>query len=280
MSEGGEKGATTGATAQGGERLQKLLARAGLGSRRACEELIRQGRVTVDGQLVTELGYRVDPDRQVVKVDGERIEPEKLVYYLVNKPRGVVCTNRDPAGRPRVLDLLERVPQRVFCVGRLDLESEGLILVTNDGELAQRLMHPRYGVPKTYVVQVAGLPSAETLARIRRGVWLVEGKVKPDRLRKLGSHGKSTLLEIVLSEGRNRVVRRIFARMGHKVMRLRRTAIGPIRDAKLKPGQYRRLTPAELAKLKQIAYAGRADGQTSRHGGPRAKGKKGKSGAK
>ncbi len=263
-----------------GERLQKLLARAGLGSRRACEELIRQGRVTVDGRVISELGFRVDPDRQVVKVDGVRIEPGKLVYYLVNKPCGVVCTNRDPSGRPRVVDLLERVPQRVFCVGRLDLESEGLILVTNDGELAQRLMHPRYGVPKTYVVQVAGLLSAEMLARIRRGVWLAEGKVKPDRVRKLGAHGKSTLLEIVLSEGRNRAIRRIFARLGHKVMRLRRTAIGLVRDPKLKAGQYRPLKWQELEQLKRIAYGRQGKGLIGRgKAGPKQEWMQGKSGA-
>ena len=153
-----------------GERLQKVLAAAGVGSRRECEVLIEQGRVMVDGRVISLLGTRVDPTRQKIQVDGETIRAERPVYYLLNKPKGILTTNYDPGGRPRVLDLMKAVPQRLFSVGRLDRESEGLLLLTNDGDLSNRLTHPRYGVPKTYIVQVAGRPSPEELARLRKNM--------------------------------------------------------------------------------------------------------------
>ncbi|MCS6975505.1 MAG: rRNA pseudouridine synthase [Gemmatales bacterium] len=235
------------------ERLNKVLAAAGLGSRRHCEELITSGRVTVDGQVIRELGYKVSPGQQVA-VDGKQIQRERLVYWLVNKPRGYLSTHYDPAGRPRVIDLLLHVPERVYMVGRLDEESEGLMLMTNDGELAQRLMHPRYGIEKTYHVQVAGFPSKEELKQLTEGIWISDGKVRAKRVKRLGTRGKSTFLEIVLAEGKNREIRRMLAKQGHKVMRLKRIAIGPIRLGRLRPGKSRRLTLPELRQLKEIAF--------------------------
>jgi 23S rRNA pseudouridine2605 synthase len=236
-----------------GKRLQKVLAAAGLGSRRECELLIEQGRVMVDGRVVTRLGTRVDPGRQRIRVDGEAVQTERRVYYLLNKPKGFLTTNFDPSGRPRAVDILKAVPQRVFSVGRLDRESEGLLLLTNDGELTNRLTHPRYGVPKTYIIQVAGRPTAEDLAKMRKGVYLSEGKVTVDSVRQKGTRGRSTLLEIVLSEGRNREIRRMLARLGHKVLRLTRTAIGPVTDRGLRPGEFRKLRPDELQTLQRVA---------------------------
>lgn len=251
-------------TSERGIRLQKFLAAGGVGSRRACEELMRAGRVAVDGVTVTELGTRVEPGEQVVTMDGQRVKTERTVYYLVNKPRGYVSTTVDPAGRPRVVDLLPQVPQRVYTVGRLDEESEGLMLVTNDGELANRLAHPRYGVEKTYVAQVVGRPAPAVLERLVKGVWLAEGKVRARRVRRLGSQGQSTLVEIVLAEGRNREVRRMLARFGHKVVHLTRTAIGGIGVAGLAPGKFRRVTAEELERLRRVAaraekWGGRGD---------------------
>jgi 23S rRNA pseudouridine2605 synthase len=238
--------------APAGQRLQKVLAAAGLGSRRQCEELIREGRVEVDRQVVTELGVRVDPDTQEIRVDGQPLRPRKKVYYAVNKPPGVVTTQRDPAGRPRVIDLVP-TQQRVFAVGRLDRSSEGLILVTNDGDFANRITHPRYGVEKTYLVRVAGVPQPQQLARLKRGVHLAEGVARVQRIAVKRRHGQSTDLVIVLNEGRNREIRRILAKVGHKVLALKRVAIGPIKLADLPSGGWRRLTPQEVAKLLALA---------------------------
>lgn len=232
-------------------RLQKVLAAAGLGSRRQCEELIVAGRVEVDRRVVTELGARVDPERQEIRVDGLPLPKVRPVYFAVNKPPGVLCTNRDPAGRPRVIDLLPENLGRLFTVGRLDRSSEGLILVTNDGALANRLTHPRYGVSKTYLVQVAGRPEPATLNKLRRGVWLAEGLARVERLTLKSYHKESTFLEVVLREGKNREIRRIFARLGHKVLRLKRLAVGPVRLGNLQPCQYRYLTREEVQALKR-----------------------------
>jgi 23S rRNA pseudouridine2605 synthase len=240
-----------------GERLQKVLAAAGVGSRRQCEELITMGRVEVDRRVVTELGTRVDADNQEIRVDGELIARQRPVYYALNKPQGVITTNRDPSGRPRVVDLIAGTSARLFPVGRLDLESDGLILLTNDGALAEQLTHPRYGVQKTYRVLVAGLPAEEELDKLRRGVHLAEGVAKVDRITIKSRHGKSTVLEIVLSEGRNREVRRILAKIGHKVMQLTRVAVGPVRLGKLSPGAWRRLTAQEVDDLRHSAQPGR-----------------------
>lgn len=237
------------------ERLNKVLAHAGLGSRRHCEELITAGRVTVDGEVVRELGARVDPQRQRIQVDGQPIRPERLTYWLVHKPPGYLCTNYDPAGRPLVRDLVPHVSQRLYTVGRLDEASEGLILLTNDGELAHRLMHPRFGIPKTYVVQVAGLPSAADLQQLRRGIWLSVGRVRAYQVKRLKRQGQSTWLRVVLKEGKNREIRRMLARLGHKVLRLRRIALGPVKLGSLPCGQARPLSATEVAALRRLAEA-------------------------
>jgi 23S rRNA pseudouridine2605 synthase len=237
------------------ERLNKLLAHAGLGSRRHCEDLITAGRVAVDGRIVRELGTRVETDQRVC-VDGQPIHAERLVYWLVNKPKGYLCTNRDPRRRPLAIDLVPKVSQRVYTVGRLDEASEGLLLLTNDGDLAFRLMHPRFGVEKTYLVQVAGLPSADDLQQVLKGVWLSDGHVKARQVKRLKSHGGSTWLRIVLNEGKNREIRRMLARLGHKVLNLRRIALGPVQLGALGRGKARRLTLEELAALKHVAERG------------------------
>jgi 23S rRNA pseudouridine2605 synthase len=238
--------------AAGPMRLQKILAAAGLGSRRQCEELILAGRVEVDRQVVRELGTKADPAHQEIRVDGVGLPRPRLVYFAVNKPPGVVSTSRDPAGRTRVIDLVP-YQGRLFTVGRLDMSSEGLILVTNDGQLADRLTHPRYGVHKTYYVEVAGTLTARELARLRRGVHLAEGFARVVSAAVVRSYKQSTLLEIVLAEGRNREIRRILARAGHKVERLRRVAIGPLRLADLPPGEVRPLSRDEVRRLARPA---------------------------
>jgi 23S rRNA pseudouridine2605 synthase len=221
--------------------------------------LILAGRVQVDGSFVTHLGSCVDPERQEIRVDGVRLKKGRRVYYLVNKPTGVVSTNRDPAGRQRVIDL---VPPGagLYCVGRLDKASEGLILVTNDGDLANRLAHPRYGVPKTYEVEVAGRLAQQTLQRLQRGFRLAETFVRMAEARVHRRRKQSTVLRVVLREGRNREIRRMLARVGHRVLRLKRVALGPLRLGNLPAGAYRRLEPRELSGLRYaVARRGESD---------------------
>lgn len=237
------------------ERLNKILAHAGVGSRRHCEELIVAGRVSVDGEAVRELGTKVDATTQRIAVDGQPVRLERTVYWMVNKPRGYLCTNNDPAGRPRAIDLVPHVAQRVYTVGRLDEDSEGLLLLTNDGDLAHRLMHPRFGVEKTYLVQVAGRPTREDISQLLNGVWLSDGHVRAQHVKVLKRQGDSTWLQIVLSEGKNREIRRMLARLNHKVMRLRRVAFGPVQLKHLPPGKSRKLSPVELHALRQAALA-------------------------
>lgn len=234
------------------ERLQKVLAAAGIGSRRACEEYIVLGRVTVDGKVVTALGTAVDPESQVIAFDGEEVRPEPKVYWWVNKPPGVLCTSRDTHGRATVLDLIPQIGERVYCVGRLDEESLGLLLLTNDGELAQKLTHPRYQVSKTYECLVAGKIAGETMDKMREGVWLSDGKARVKEIYRLGSHGTATRLRVVLCEGHNREIRRLFAKFGHKVMRLERSAIGPIKVRKLRVGEARPATEEEVVILRRL----------------------------
>jgi 23S rRNA pseudouridine2605 synthase len=235
------------------ERINKLLAHAGVGSRRQCDALIRAGRVAIDGRPVHDLGTKADPEAHKLTVDGNPVGVERPVYWLVNKPRGVVCTNHDPAGRTRAVDLVPHVAQRVYTVGRLDEMSEGLLLLTNDGDLAFQLMHPRFGVEKTYLVQVQGQPSKGDLAQLLQGVWLSDGKVRARRVRQVKRQGESTWLRIVLAEGKNREVRRMLAKQGHKVLTLKREAIGPVQLDRLPKGKARRLSGAELEALRQSA---------------------------
>ncbi|HEY4232856.1 MAG TPA: pseudouridine synthase [Lacipirellulaceae bacterium] len=247
----------------GAERLQKVLAAAGVAGRRECEHLILDGRVEVDRQVVTELGTRVDSRSQEIRVDGETLSRPKLVYFAVNKPDGVVSTSRDPAGRPRVIDLLPPDAPRAYCVGRLDRASEGLILVTNDGELANGLTHPRHGVEKIYQVQVAGWIEQAELTSLRRGSHLAEGFAHVKSVRIKSHRHRSTVLEMVLDEGRNREIRRLLAKAGHKVQRLTRIAVGPVRLGELPAGAVRMLTKQEVSALKQAVVVGRNGQQKS-----------------
>lgn len=235
------------------ERLNKLLAHAGVGSRRHCDDLIAAGRVTVDGHAVRELGVRVDPEAQKICVDAVPVRLEKMVYWLVNKPRGYLCTNHDPSRRPLARDLVPHVEQRVYTVGRLDESSEGLLLLTNDGDLAHKLMHPRFGVEKTYLVQVAGVPNKEDVQKLLQGVFLAEGKVKAKSVKRMKSDGDSCTMRIVLNEGKNREIRRMLARLGHKVLRLKRIAMGPVQLGGLARGKSRRLTREELQWLRDVS---------------------------
>ena len=233
-----------------GVRLQKVLAAAGLGSRRACEELITAGRVEVDGVRVTELGVRVDPATAVIRVDGARIAVrDEFVYLALNKPRGVLSAMSDSRGRRTVGDLVPDRPQRVFHVGRLDADSEGLLLLTNDGELAHRLMHPGFEVVKVYLATVQGRVGRQVGPRIRAGVDLEDGPVRADRFRVVDSTADQTLVEVALHEGRKHIVRRLLAEVGHPVLRLVRIAVGPVRLGTLRAGVSRALTTAEVGEL-------------------------------
>jgi len=238
------------------ERLQKVLAAAGLGSRRQCEELVLDGRVEVDGEIVTRLGTKVDPERQAVRVDGEPLHLPERRYVMLHKPEGVVSTARDPSGRPRVIDLVPPELGRLFSVGRLDKSSEGLILLTNDGELANRLAHPRYGVEKVYEVQVAGRVEQDVVQQLRKGIYLAEGLARVKNIRIKSRRKQSTILEMVLDEGRNREIRRVLAKVGHKVQRLRRIAIGPLRLGDLPVGAYRPLKRDEMRALRASVSGG------------------------
>lgn len=251
-------------------RLQKYLASAGIGSRRQCEEFIALGRVSVDGATVTELGTCVDPASQTVCFDGEPVQPEPKVYWWVNKPAGVLCTSRDTHGRTTALDLVPASGQRVYCVGRLDESSTGLMLVTNDGELALRLTHPRYRVPTTYIVTAAGKVANDAIEAMRQGVHFKEGSVRPRAIRRLGFRGQATVLSVVLCEGRNDEIRRMFARFGHKVLSVQRTAIGPVKIRKLRRGQSRPATRDEIAMLRRLVRG--SDGLRDKSQTPRAAG--------
>lgn len=231
-----------------GERLQKVLATRGWGSRRVCEELIAEGRVSVNGEVAV-LGRRVDPDHDLVEVDGVPVGVRAgLVHYLLNKPTGVVTTARDPQGRPTVVDLVPAEP-RVFPVGRLDVDTEGLLLLTNDGDLANRLMHPSHGVEKEYLAEVGGRVGASAMRRLREGIELDDGPTAPAKV----SQPDPGVLRITIHEGRNRQVRRMCEAVGHPVRRLVRVRIGPLRDAQLRPGEWREVTPAELKALAEAA---------------------------
>ncbi|PRX98651.1 pseudouridine synthase [Allonocardiopsis opalescens] len=233
-----------------GIRLQKVLAQAGVASRRASEELIHQGRVEVDGQIVRRFGARVDPATSVIRVDGMRIATAPdLLYYALNKPRGVVSTMSDPQGRPTLADYSTESDERLFHVGRLDVDTEGLLLLTNDGELANRLTHPRYKVPKTYVAVVPGPVDRQLGRRLRRGVELEDGLVEVDDFSVVDATGNRAMVQVTLHEGRKHIVRRLLEEVGHPVKELVRTEIGPVRLGKLKPGTMRQLSAQEISEL-------------------------------
>jgi 23S rRNA pseudouridine2605 synthase len=233
-----------------GVRLQKVLAAAGVGSRRACEGLIAAGRVEVDGVVVDVLGTRIDPRSAVVRVDGRRVNVrEDLVYLALNKPRGVLSAMSDARGRPNIGDLVASRPERLFHVGRLDADSEGLLLLTNDGDLAHGLMHPSFGVVKTYLADVPAPVRRDLGRRLRAGVELDDGLVRVDSFRVVQAEGPRALVEVRLHEGRKHIVRRLLGHVGHPVTRLVRTQIGPVLLGGQRPGSIRRLTAEELASL-------------------------------
>lgn len=254
------------------ERIQKILARAGVASRRKSEELIEAGRVTVNGRIAT-LGDKADPDADHVKLDGKRVEPRTEFHYLVmNKPAGVMSTRHDPEGRPTVLDLVPETYRKALVpVGRLDFQTEGLLLLTDDGDFAHRIAHPRYGCTKVYEVKVKDRPAAGDLDKLRRRGAVIEGRrVVPVRIEPLQvpgpREGKNTWWTVELSQGRTRQIREMFFRLGHPVQRLRRVAIGPLRDPNLQPGMVRELTEAEVRALRRSTKGMRKGGRRAGDG--------------
>jgi pseudouridine synthase len=234
------------------ERLQVVLARAGVASRHQAEKLICDGRVMVNGQVVRKPGTQVVWGQDAIRVDNRlvcRLEPK--VTIVLNKPKQVLTSLHDPRGRRTTAELVRRIKARIFPVGRLDYHTEGLLILTNDGELAQHLQHPRYGIPKTYQTKVKGLPTAQALQHLKSGVMLDGRSTAQARVKKIGTTGKNTWLEITIKEGRNRQIRRMCSAVGYPVLKLKRTRYGPIRLGNLKPGIYRNLTPAEMEKLQK-----------------------------
>lgn len=231
------------------ERLQKILAKAGIASRRKAEELIRAGRVAVDGRIVTELGTKVDPQKSTITFDGKPLVREEFVYILLNKPAGYVTTLADPQGRPIVTDLLQGIAQRVFPVGRLDYETEGALILTNDGSLGQYIQHPRYEVNKTYVATVPGTPSASKIRQLETGIVVDGHRTWPAKVRVLEQKKTETILELTIHEGKKRQVRKMLAAIGHPVRNLTRTAYGNLRLGNLPAGKYRLLTRNDLKKI-------------------------------
>jgi 23S rRNA pseudouridine2605 synthase len=238
------------------ERLQKILSRAGIASRRASERLMLEGRVTVNGATVRDLGTKADASRDDIRVDGRRVKAaERQRYLLLNKPRGYVTTRSDPQRRPTVIDLLHGVREYVYPVGRLDFDSEGLLLLTNDGDLAARLTHPRHGIRRVYEARVLGVPDSHDLDRLSRGI-LIDGRRTQQadvKLLPAGRNAREAAITIAVREGRNRQVRKMCEAIGHPVVHLRRVAIGPIKDPKLRVGTWRELTTAELRELRRAA---------------------------
>ena len=247
-------------------RLQKIIASAGIASRRAAEKLIEQGRVTVNGRTVTELGTKADLDVDDIRVDERRVKrPQQHRYLLLNKPRGYVTTRSDPEHRPTVLDLLKGVREYVYPVGRLDFDSEGLLILTNDGDLAATLTHPRHEVERVYEAQVLGVPDAHDIDRLSRGITIEGRRTSPaqvELLRERRTDGDTSVLRLTIHEGRSRQVRKMADAIGHPVRTLRRVRIGPIADKTLRPGTYRELTPEEVRKLK---HAGRHSHPSAAH---------------
>jgi len=233
------------------QRLQKVLAAAGIDSRRNCEQLIVSGVVRVNRKVVDELPAFVDPEKDVITVHGRRIGAARKVYFLLNKPKGVICTNSDPQGRKKAIDLIP-TDERIFCVGRLDVDTTGIILLSNDSELANKLTHPRYGLPKTYVVGVKGKITGEQIERLKKGIWLAEGKTGRASAKILKRGHTESLIEVTIRQGLNRQVRRMLAKVGLPVKSLKRTQIGRLTSRGLGAGKFRTLTAGEIAYLQKI----------------------------
>jgi 23S rRNA pseudouridine2605 synthase/16S rRNA pseudouridine516 synthase len=235
------------------ERIQKILARAGIASRREAERMLLDGRITVNGRVVDTLGSKADLMTDHIKVDGKRVaHVEPNITLLLNKPRGYVSTILDPEGRPTVMDLLKKVKYRLYPVGRLDFDAEGLLFLTNDGRLTYHLSHPKFSVPKTYWVKVSGFPDESKMGRLLRGIMLEDGRAEALSLRILRKKEKNCWLEIIVAEGRNRMVKRMFSGIGHSVLKLKRVQFGPIRLGSLPSGEFRYLTAEEIKKLKAL----------------------------
>jgi len=235
----------------GEQRLQKVLAAAGIDSRRKCEELILSGTVRVNRKVVDKLPAFVDPEKDIITVDGRKIQAAQKVYFLLNKPRGVICTNHDPQGRKKAIDIIP-TNQRIFCVGRLDTDTTGIIILTNDSELANRITHPRFGLAKTYVVKVRGQITGKAAEKLKKGTWLAEGKTGRASVKILKRNYKESLIEITIRQGLNRQIRRMFAKLGLPVKSLKRTRIGKLNTRGLGVGKFRTLTKAEVAYLKKV----------------------------
>ncbi|MBI3754050.1 MAG: rRNA pseudouridine synthase [Deltaproteobacteria bacterium] len=240
------------------ERLQKIIARVGIASRRKAEEMILEGRVTVNRQTVTELGSKADPEKDRIAVDGRVItlgtdsKSIPKIYILLNKPKGCISTVSDPEGRPTVIDLVKKIKQRIFPVGRLDLDAEGVLLLTNDGELANKLIHPRYKIPKKYLVKVSDAPDEKDMAKLRKGIYLEDGRTLPAEARFIKATKTNSWIELTVYEGRNRLVKRMCFAIGHSVLKLQRTEFAGIKLGSLKPGDFRMLTKDEVERLKNL----------------------------
>ncbi len=231
-------------------RLNRYLSMCGVTSRRKADKLINEGRVRVNGEVVRDLGVKVDPELDIVEVDGREVKPPRKRYIVLNKPCCYLTQlGRSQSGKKTIEELIKDIPERVFPVGRLDYNTEGLLLLTNDGELANRILHPRYKLPKVYLALVRGRVTEESLRKMRKGTELEDGPAKPDSVRVVRYEGKNTLLEITFHEGRKHIVKRFLASFGHPVLKLKRVAIGPIRLGKLTPGKWRELTRRELRQL-------------------------------
>ncbi|ANA82003.1 pseudouridine synthase [Paenibacillus vortex V453] len=244
------------------ERLQKIMAQAGVASRRKCEELILEGKVQVNGETVTELGTKADPAQDMITVSGKPIKHEKKVYVMLNKPKGVITSASDPEGRKIVSDYLKGIKERVYPIGRLDYDTEGLLLLTNDGEFANLLSHPKYHVPKTYLATVKGVPHGTELDKLRQGIMLEDGMTSPAEVeyKDVDPDNKQSVISITIHEGRNRQVRRMFEAISHPVLRLKRISYGDLLLQNLKRGLYRHLTADEINQLMQMAKAAKPGG--------------------
>jgi 23S rRNA pseudouridine2605 synthase len=235
------------------ERIQKILAKTGIASRREAERMVISGRVSINGRVVKTLGFKADLSKDHIKVDGKRIKDvEPKIILLLNKPRGYLSTVKDPRGRPTVMDLLKNVKWRIYPIGRLDFDAEGLLLLTNDGDLAHLLSHPRFSIPKTYWVKVAGVPEEKKLARLKRGVLLEDGEAKAVSCNLIRQREKNSWIRVVVTEGRNRLVKRMFSAIGHSVLKLKRIEYGPVQLGGISFGQFRYLTPEEVERLKRL----------------------------